>query len=511
MRWKVVFQKDKNIDLYSDKRKTFSALLCAFSLLTVVFLFNSGCGRIWGGITWLNNGTTCGPSPLLTNQLGLAGQQTQGNGITIDTQGNLYATGFTSGSVLGGAQGTQYGAHGSEDVFVSRFSSSGVFQWSSQLGKAGQQTQGYGITIDTQGNLYVTGLTSGSVLGGAQGTQYGAHGFADVFVAKFNSGGVFEWSSQLGIAGQLTDGFGITIDAQGNLYVTGNTFGSVLGGAQGTQYGTFSPGDQDVFVSKFNSSGVFQWSSQLGIAGQATVGFGITIDTQGNLYASGETSGSVLGGAQGTQYGAHGTNDVFVAKFNSSGVFQFSSQLGMTGQVTEGNGITIDTQGNLYVTGQTAGSVLGGAQGTQYGTHGTDDVFISKFNSSGVFQFSSQLGIAGQQTQGVGITIDTQGNLYVTGYTLGSVLGGAQGTQYGTFSPGDTDAFVSKFNSSGVFEWSSQLGQSGQTTFGSGITIDSCNNLYASGYTSGTIGVQYGTHGVDDVLNFTITPTGVIP
>jgi hypothetical protein len=475
--------------------------------LMVLCFFASSCGYLWGGITWIDNGRTCVSSALQTNQLGIAGQQTEGRGITVDTQGNLYFTGYTTGSVLGGPQGTQYGAHGTDDVFISKFNSSGVFQWSSQLGIAGQSTYGYKITLDPQGNLYVTGYTSGSVLGGAQGTQYGTHGTNDVFVAMFNSSGAFQWSSQLGLAGLDTRGYSITIDPQKNLYASGPTTGSVLGGAQGTQYGTH--GTSDVFIAMFNSSGVFQWSSQLGLAGQITNGTAITIDVQGNLDVTGQEGGSVLGGAQGTQYGAHGISDIFVSQFNSSGVFQWSSQLGLAGQQTIGTGITVDTQGNLYATGDTTGSVLGGAQGTQYGTNGTADAFVSKFNSSGVFQWSSQLGLAGQQSEGIGITIDAKANLYVAGFTTGSVLGGAQGTQYGTH--GTDDATVLMFNSSGVFQWSSQLGSAGQTTIEQGITIDSCDNLYTIGFTSGSIGVQYGAHGTDDVLNFTAAPTGVIP
>jgi hypothetical protein len=80
------------------------------------------------------------------------------------------------GSVLGGALGAQYGTHGVDDSFVSKYDPNGNLIWVSQLGVALQNTGGNGITLDSSGNSYATGYTSGSVLGGAQGTQYGAHG-----------------------------------------------------------------------------------------------------------------------------------------------------------------------------------------------------------------------------------------------------------------------------------------------------------------------------------------------
>ena len=117
--------------------------------------------------------------------------------------------------------------------------SSGVKQWTKQLGTSSGD-YGQGITSDSSGNLYVTGYTGG----GLDGTNAG---HADLFVVKYNSSGVKQWTQQLGTSSS-EDGEGITSDSSGNVYVTGST----SGGLDGDNYGT------DIFIIKYYSNGNLQ-------------------------------------------------------------------------------------------------------------------------------------------------------------------------------------------------------------------------------------------------------------
>jgi hypothetical protein len=237
-------------------------------------------------------------------------------------------------------------------------------------------------------------------------------------------GGVPHWigTKQLGVAGHVTLGNSIATDASGNVYVTGYTYGGLDGNTL--------TGTTDFFVTKYDSSGVKQYTRQLGVAGQITKGWSLTTDTSGNVYVAGETTGGLDGNT------LTGTTDFIVTKYNSSGVKQYTRQLGVAGQITTGWSVTTDTSGNVYVAGETTGGLDGNA------LTGTRDFFVTKYNSSGVKQYTRQMGVAGQRTTGWSVTTDANGNVYVAGDTTGGLDGN---TLTGTY-----DLFVTKYDSSGV-------------------------------------------------------------
>ena len=290
-----------------------------------------------------------------------------------------------------------------------KYNSSGVKQWTRQLGTSAGDA-GYGITSDSSGNIYVTGSTSG----GLDGTSAGSN---DLFVVKYNSSGVKQWTKQLGTSSYEV-GRGITSDSSGNIYVTGDTGGSLDGNT--------SAGGNDLIVVKYNSSGVKQWTKQLGTS-STEYAYDITSDSSGNVYVTGYTSGALDGNTSA------GDRDLFVVKYNSSGVKQWTKQLG-TSSYEVGRGITSDSSGNIYVTGDTGGSLDGNTSA------GGNDLIVVKYNSSGVKQWTKQLGTSSTE-YAYDITSDSSGNVYVTGYTSGALDGNT--------SAGDGDLIVVKYDTNG--------------------------------------------------------------
>jgi len=191
------------------------------------------------------------------------------------------------------------------------------------------------------------------------------------------------------------EGYGVTVDASGNAYVTGTTFSSdfpTTTGALQSSYG----GNGDVFVSKLNAAGsALVYSTYLGGRGsEGGVGFigkRIAVDASGNAYVTGYTSSSdfpTTPGAFQTTYG--GNSDVFVSKLNPTGSsLVYSTYLGGSGPENGdnqegGGGIAVDASGNAYVTGDTDSSdfpTTPGALRTTYGGNG--DAFVSKLNAAG--------------------------------------------------------------------------------------------------------------------------------
>jgi hypothetical protein len=195
----------------------------------------------------------------------------------------------------------------------------------------------------------------------------------------------------------------------------------------------------------FGQSNTKQWTKQLGTSSD-DIGRGVTTDPSGNIYMTGFTKGGLDGNTNS------GRNDIFLVKYNSSGTKQWTKQLG-TSSWDEGKDVTTDSSGNIYVTGWTWGGLDGN---TNYG--GSDcnyphcsDIFLVKYNSSGTKQWTKQLGTSSSD-EGNGVSTDSSGNIYVTGFTKGGLDGNTNSGSY--------DIFLVKYNSSGTKQWTKQLGTS---------------------------------------------------
>jgi len=367
-----------------------------------------------------------------------------GNGIAVDTSGNVYVTGETvsSGWVSGGYDTTFNGAW---DGFVAKLNSSGQVVWSTYLGGP-EGDDGLSIALDATGAVYVTGDTSSSdwVSGGFDTTYNitpGSYSWTDGFIVKLTSSGAHLWSTYLG-GTEDDEARSIVVDGEGAAYVTGMT-GSPdwVSGGFDTSFGGGTDEPVDGFVVKVSVSGEHLWSTYLG-GMDFDWGEAIAVDAMGAAYVTGQTmsSGWVSGGFDtsfngGTDY----STDGFVVKLSSSGGHVWSTYLGGT-EADEGTGIAVNAMGNLYVTGGTESSdwVSGGFDtsftgGTDYPTDG----FVVKLNSFGGHLWSSYLGGA-EMDEGTGIVVNATGNLYVIGGTGSSdwVSGGFDTTYNADDYPG---------------------------------------------------------------------------
>jgi NADH:ubiquinone oxidoreductase subunit len=195
-----------------------------------------------------------------------------------------------------------------------------------------------------------------------------------------------------------------------------------------------------------------------GFSDQST---GVSADGLGNVYISGYTMGS-LGGPNPS------LGDAFVSKYDAAGSLQWTRQSG-TSFLDHSNGVSADGLGNVYISGDTSGS-LGGPQA------GNGDAFVSKYDAAGSLEWIRQLGTSGTE-QSNGVSADGLGNVYISGSTEGS-LGGP--------NAGGADAFVSKYDAAGSLQWTRQLGTSGND-YSDGVSADGLGNVYFSGRTTGSL------------------------
>ena len=348
----------------------------------------------------------------------------EANRIAIDASGNVYITGYFSGTATFGAISKT--SAGSNDIFVAKYNSSGTLLWVQSAGGTGFD-EANGIAIDASGNVYITGVFNGTTTFGA--TSKTSAGGYDIFMAKYSSSGTLQWVQSVG--GTSTDiAKGIAIDASGNVYITGYFGGTTTFGATSKT----SAGSADIFVAKYDPVGT-AWSWVLSAGG---TGFdqanGIAIDASGNVYITGDFYDTTTFGA--TSKTSVGGSDIFVAKYNSSGTLQWVQSDGGI-SYDYANGIAIDASGNAYITGLFSDTATFGA--TSKISSGGYDILVAKYNSSGTIQWVQTAGGTNAES-GNGIAIDASGNVYMTGYFSGTATFGATSkTSFGSY-----DIFVAR-------------------------------------------------------------------
>jgi hypothetical protein len=316
---------------------------------------------------------------------------------------------------------------GGQDIFVAKYNSAGVHQWSQRFGSTSLDV-GYAVAADVSGNVIVAGYFYGTVNFG--GVDLVSAGNSDIFVARYNSAGVHQWSQRFGSGGS-DYGYAVALDGSGNVLVTGDFFGTVnFGGGN-----LVSAGGQDIFVAKYNSAGVHQWSQRFGSTSTET-GRGVALDALGNVAVTGYFQGTVNFG--GGNLVSAGGQDIFVAEYSSVGAYLWSRGIGST-SIDVGNAVALDGSQNLLVTGNFNGTVNFG--GIDLVSAGGYDVFIAKYTSSGVHLWSNHFGSTLDDISG-DVTADGAGNALVTGLFRNTVNFGGNDL----VSAGVSDIFVAKWS-----------------------------------------------------------------
>jgi hypothetical protein len=307
------------------------------------------------------------------------------------------------------------------------------------------------------------------------------------------------YSTYLG-GSDYESGRAIAVDGAGNAYVTGKTYSTDFPVTSGA-FQTTRKGDDDVFVTKFNSAGsALVYSTYLGGSGYADDGGdiagGIAVDSSGNAYLTGTTYSSdfpTTAGAFQTVCGGGGNcgvGDGFVTKLNPTGsALVYSSYLGGS-SYNFAEGIAVDSSGSAYITGGTDSTdfpITPDAFQTTFG-----GCFVTKFNPTGsALVYSTYLGGSGGAPggdHGYGIAVDSSGNAYVTGLAGSSDFPTTPGAFQSVCNGGDTscappNTFVTKFNpSASGLVYSALLGGS-DIDWGMGIAVDRSGNAYVTGTT----------------------------
>jgi len=409
------------------------------------------------------------------------------SGISTDSEGNVYVTGSFRESIDLDGDGTDdFTSAGYDDAYIAKYSSNGTFVWAKGFGNSSFDL-GQDISTDSEGNVYTTGYFRESIdLNGDGTADFTSAGGSDVYIAKYSTDGTLAWAKGFG-GGNGDRGHSISTDSVGNVYATGEFFGSIDLNGDGTADLT-STGVNDAYIAKYSSNGTLAWATQVG-SRRGDSGNGISTDSAGNVYVTGMFAGSIDLNGDGIADLTVGQIDdaydeAYIAKYSSNGTLAWAKGFG-GGSVDLGKDISIDSAGNVYAIGEFTGSMDFNGDGTvDLTSAGGRDVYIAKYNSDGTLAWGKGIG-SSWSDHARGISTDSEGNIYVTGSFRDSIDLDADGTADLT-NAGDVDAYIAKYSTDGTLAWAKGVGSS-RSDGGSAISTDSEGNVYATGNFSGSM------------------------
>ncbi len=367
-------------------------LVVSFLLLPFRSIGGQEVGFVFGGNEPRNRAVT-DPVPAWHTYMGSAGDD-YSNSVTLDASGNIYLAGWSAAT-----WGTPINPHsGGWDVFVAKLNSSGVLLWNTFLGSAGDD-QGYGVDVDTSGNIYVGGYSNAT-----WGTPVNPYsGEEDCFIAKLSSSGTLLWNTFLGSSG-FDKPYDLDVDASGNAFICGWS-----GGTWGTPVNGHAAGP-DGFVAKVNASGALQWNTFMGGA-EVDICHSVAVDASGNVCVVGRSY--TTWGFPVNAYA--GNEDAFAAKLNPSGVRLWNTFLGSAGS-DEGSAVAVDASGNLYVVGSsdsTWGTPVNPFAGG--GDPIVGDAYAAKLDPNGARAWTTFMGSATGGEMGLAVAVNTKGDVFTFG------------------------------------------------------------------------------------------------
>lgn len=425
-----------------------------------------------------------------------------GEHISFDSEGNVIVVGgFQSSSIDFDADnivsGDTHSTNGNEDVFIAKYNPSGTLVWVKAVGST-DRDEARAVDLDSDDNIYVSGLFRGTVdfdpendVSGDTKTSSNGSGF----VAKYNASGTLQWVKAMASAGIGDD---LVVSAAGNVYVTGYFQGSNVDFDQENDISgdtKSSNGDFEIFIAKYSASGVLQWVNVAG-GNSEDASKSVTLDTDGNVYITGYFQSSSVDFSpdavvsNDTKSNAGGF-DIFLAKYNTSGLLQWVKAIGGTSG-EQGREVVSSPNGNILVTGQFASNDVDFdpsniISGDTRSPAGSSDIFIAAYNASGDLQMLKTIGGTSGDV-GESISVDGSNNFYVTGFYQSSLV---------DFDPdhvvsGDTrsanlfDAFVTKYNSAGALQWIKEISSSGVNR-GNSIHASASGEVLVTGFFSSTV------------------------
>lgn len=420
-----------------------------------------------------------------------------GTDIVLDASGNIYSTGFFTGTVDfdpgPGVFNLVAPPTNEEDIFISKLDPNGNFIWAKQI-SGNFFDNAYSLKVDAAGNVYITGVffSNTDFDPGPGEYRLQSSGNEDAFVAKLDAGGNFMWAKKFG-ASSFDRGNALSLDPQGNVVITGFFKETVDFDPGPNVFNLVAQDDGDIFILKLTANGGFVWAKQIAGTGFQG-GYGVSVSATGNVYATGYFAGTVdfdPGPAVFNITGPGMLNE-FVVKLDAAGNFKWAKVMGGNKDMYS-YALALDAAENVYTTGSFDGQVDmdPGPASLIFTATGAEDAFVSKLDSNGNLIWARQIG-GNTYESGLTVTTDVDGNCYVGGFFQDMVDFDPGPGVFNISSNGFSDSYILKLDAAGNFVLATGIGGDLFERIVS-LKLDANKTIYAIGYFENTVDFNPGT------------------
>lgn len=422
--------------------------------------------------------------------------------MATDSSGNLYFSAYYEGALtaynINGTTATTKANAGSQDGYLAKYSSEGNLLWMARNAATGGN-YGQGVAVDLSGNVYLGGVYSSSL------TLYNSDetsniqlttvsGPNDGFLAKYSPDGNPLWVARTSGTSYDSGGVSVKIDSVGDVYSLGINVlaGVTFYNANGTTGGSLSftgSTTEATWLAKWNSSGTFQWALRFVVNDMNSSIGDLSIDSNANLYVSSAYNATMtLRNTADTVVATlsnAGSYDAFIASYTSAGAYRWHARIIGTGS-SDLIAHTGSSNGDQYALGWYTGTVTiytsGEASSNTLTNSGSYDLFLVKYSSTGVLQWSTRIASVNNDISYMP-SVDPSGNVYVTGRyegtcTFFNVGGGIGATLSNITSP---DIFIAKYTTNGQLIWATRIAGTGGDYEGA-MVADRNGDVFVSGF-----------------------------
>lgn len=408
----------------------------------------------------------------------------RGMRITTDNSGNVVTTGYFGGSAdfdPGVATASLTPGGSFEDVYIAKYDAALNYIWAVKFSTSGSDFP-YALAVDASNNIIIGGDVAANN--------------RDGFVNKYDPNGNLAWSISMGGANKDVV-YGVSTDATNNVYVTGYFSNTVDFDPGAGTYTLTSNGGRDIFLAKYDSTGNFRWAFNVGgpittayeEGGQDLVISGANIYLTGNFEGTADFNPAVASNT----LTSNGSLDMFVAKYDTAGAYVWAISMGSSNKHDYSYAIDIDVAENVYITGGFEETVdfdpAAGTATLASASVNAQDIFVAKYNSSGVYQWAFQVGgNSSVDDHAFDIDVTPTGDIYICGEVWGPADFDPSAAIY-NINPSNDQIFFANYTNAGAFVWAFDVGatgSNGSADNGFGVKATPTGSLYVTGDFNGT-------------------------